>query len=257
MTLRTKLAVVGAVLAAGTVAALCFRKPAADTQPPAQSATTLPLRDQSAVANAAAGVVASETPQGVPLPAASGSASATTVEKPLRSDLLDAAKSRLTPPQLPPAFKSALPNSTPAATKIAESPPLPDLRGNSREMLPIESAPRSAPATTSNVPRPLERTAVEAERPAPWRSHTVVDGDTLSTLATRYLGSSGRFAEILEANRNLLHNADMLPIGTVLRIPPPSAPVTSPASLPMEDAGRFPHLVPIPAGALTNRESSR
>jgi hypothetical protein len=71
------------------------------------------------------------------------------------------------------------------------------------------------------------------------------------------LGSPGRFAEILEANRTLLRSADMLPIGTVLKIPPQSAPVIFPASLPADEPNRFPHLVPIPSGALTSREETK
>lgn len=269
MTLRTKLAVVGTVLMAGTVAALCFRKSAVETQAASQSPTTLPLRDRDA---AAAGVGASAAPQGVPLPAATNTSAVATVDVPLRTAPTGSEKSMLAPPQLPPAFNSDAVSSAAGANKVVERPtlpppPLPDLRGNLRE------GPTLGPAqaVASTIPRPLERTTSVAERPAnvadrpagaserlaPWRSHTVVDGDTLSTLATRYLGSSGRFAEILEANRNTLRSADMLPIGTVLRIPPQSAPVTSQVSLPNEEPGLFPHLVPIPAGALTSRESSR
>lgn len=49
--------------------------------------------------------------------------------------------------------------------------------------------------------------------------HRIVDGDTLSGLAQRYLGSSKRFTEIFEANRDQLPSPDLLPIGVVLRIP--------------------------------------
>ncbi|MCE9554721.1 MAG: LysM peptidoglycan-binding domain-containing protein [Planctomycetes bacterium] len=261
MTLRTKLAVVGTVLVAGTVAALCFRKPATETQTPAQSTATLPLRDRDAVASATAGVSASAASQGVPLPAVAGTNSLGTVGSPLPGDLNSSAKLRLTPPRLPPGFTSKAQDADSGAKTVPESPqsppPLPDLRGNVRQTPPLSPVPRPAPEIASNIPRAVDRPAPPAERPGPWRSHTVVDGDTLSTLATRYLGSSGRFAEILEANRNQLRSADMLPIGTVLRIPPQSAPAASAASLPAEDLSRFPHLVPIPAGALTSRESSR
>ena len=49
--------------------------------------------------------------------------------------------------------------------------------------------------------------------------HRIVDGDTLSGLAHRYLGSSGRFREIFDANRDRLQSPDLLPIGVELRIP--------------------------------------
>jgi nucleoid-associated protein YgaU len=49
--------------------------------------------------------------------------------------------------------------------------------------------------------------------------HRIVDGDTLPGLAQRYLGSSKRFTEILDANRDRLQSPDLLPIGAELRIP--------------------------------------
>ena len=52
------------------------------------------------------------------------------------------------------------------------------------------------------------------------RTHTVVDGDTLATLAEHYLGSSARALEIYNANRFVLPSPDPLPIGVELRIPP-------------------------------------
>ena len=52
------------------------------------------------------------------------------------------------------------------------------------------------------------------------RTHTVVDGDTLPALAERYLGSSARAAEIYQANRDVLSNPGLLPIGAELKLPP-------------------------------------
>lgn len=51
------------------------------------------------------------------------------------------------------------------------------------------------------------------------RTHRVQNGDTLSALAARYLGSSERFWDIFTANRDRLRNPDVLPIGLELRIP--------------------------------------
>jgi nucleoid-associated protein YgaU len=51
------------------------------------------------------------------------------------------------------------------------------------------------------------------------RSHKIVDGDTLAALAERYLGSVDRAKEIYEANRNVLANPELLPIGAELKIP--------------------------------------
>lgn len=57
--------------------------------------------------------------------------------------------------------------------------------------------------------------------------HRIVDGDTLSRLAQRYLGSSKRFLEIYEANRDRLQSPDLLPIGLELRILLPDPDVSS------------------------------
>ncbi len=60
------------------------------------------------------------------------------------------------------------------------------------------------------VPTPINQMA---------RTHKIVDGDTLTALAERYLGSSLRAGEIFEANRDLLFDPQLLPIGVELKIP--------------------------------------
>lgn len=49
--------------------------------------------------------------------------------------------------------------------------------------------------------------------------HRIRDGDTLSGLARRYLGSRERYWEIYDANRDRLKDPDLLPIGVEIRIP--------------------------------------
>jgi nucleoid-associated protein YgaU len=51
-------------------------------------------------------------------------------------------------------------------------------------------------------------------------AHKVVDGDTLASLAQQYLGAAERADEIFEANRGVLADPRILPIGTELNIPP-------------------------------------
>ena len=55
--------------------------------------------------------------------------------------------------------------------------------------------------------------------PQPPRRHEIVDGDTLAELARRYLGSSDRWIEIYQANRQTLSDPELLPIGLELVIP--------------------------------------
>ncbi len=56
------------------------------------------------------------------------------------------------------------------------------------------------------------------------RTHKVVDGDSLSKIAAKYLGRADRYQEIFQANRNVLAKPDLLPIGVELRIPPRDNP---------------------------------
>ena len=60
------------------------------------------------------------------------------------------------------------------------------------------------------VPSPTEQTP---------RTHKIVDGDTLASLAERYLGSPQRAGEIYDANRDVLFDPQLLPIGVELTIP--------------------------------------
>lgn len=49
--------------------------------------------------------------------------------------------------------------------------------------------------------------------------HVVRSGDTLSKIAAQYLGSSAKFSEIYEHNKEVLSDANNLTVGTELRIP--------------------------------------
>jgi nucleoid-associated protein YgaU len=51
------------------------------------------------------------------------------------------------------------------------------------------------------------------------RTHVVVEGDTLFTLAEKYYQDKNRFVEIYQANREVLTTPDQLPMGTELTIP--------------------------------------
>jgi hypothetical protein len=87
--------------------------------------------------------------------------------------------------------------------------------------------------------------------------HRVADGDSLASLAQRYLGDRNRYAEIFNANRHVLASPDILPIGVDLIIPATSAGAAAsqasdgwqarPEMRPEQE------LVPIPADAFPRR----
>ena len=93
----------------------------------------------------------------------------------------------------------------------------------------VASAPRTAappPPAPWASPQPSRafRPSFEAKpQAAPSRSeprtHTITDGDTLASIAARYLGRADRLREIYEANKEILVSPDLLPIGTKIRIP--------------------------------------
>ena len=94
-------------------------------------------------------------------------------------------------------------------TTAKELPP-----AHNREWEPAGSA-AGAPQTDSKG----------AARPAAAkRTHIIQAGDTLSGLAHKYLGSSARYREIYEANRNVLKSADDLPDGVTIVIPDAGKP---------------------------------
>ena len=92
-------------------------------------------------------------------------------------------------------------------------------------------------------------------------THVLSAGDTLRGLAERYLGSSGRGDEILNANRQLLADPRQLPVGTRILIPAPgrspepavSAAAPAPRTnrslnLPQRASAQHPS-APLPGGA--------
>lgn len=93
-----------------------------------------------------------------------------------------------------------------AAATPADTKPLSHLTAK-----PIETD------TGSSAWRPPADSTPSYGRPA--KTHRIVDGDTLESLAVRYLGSADRANELFEANRDILTNPKLLPIDAELKIP--------------------------------------
>ncbi len=134
---------------------------------------------------------------------------------------------------------------------------------------PASGGPEAAQITPPALPdqyRPLFKPSLDSDGPSsgrvgrrtsppvprkPLKKHTIHDGDTLESLAARYLGDARRAGEILQANRAVLTDPQLLPIGLSITIPPadPSDAPADPASAAgRQDDQEAPRLVPLPKG---------
>jgi LysM repeat protein len=87
---------------------------------------------------------------------------------------------------------------------------------------------------------PIERQPAAASES--FVQHIVTDGDTLPSIAQRYLGDAARAQELFELNRDRLQHPDVLPIGMVLKAPK-SRPAAQPAAPTISAVGvGYPHL---------------
>jgi nucleoid-associated protein YgaU len=68
----------------------------------------------------------------------------------------------------------------------------------------------------AGLARPVSRTRVAA---AESRRHTVVEGETLYTIAEQYYGDGERFFDLYQHNRDVVKRPDRLEPGTVLEVP--------------------------------------
>ena len=134
-----------------------------------------------------------------------------------------------------------------------------------RAHLPARAATVVTPSGRQEPPPPLAESYPQADRPASsrWgtsmdmllpaatpadetmRSHKIVDGDTLAALAQRYLGSAARAEEIFKANRDVLDDPELLPIGAELKIPPRGSGPAGATSLPPDPSTEPPGARPL------------
>ena len=123
------------------------------------------------------------------------------------------------PPPLPPEPLPAVPQALASATpgmpfhyrSTVETPPPPLLDG--------QVAPPLAVGWTTRQPpfRP-----VAAVGPEPARIYIVRDGDDLTTIASHFYGHPAAAMAIWQANRGLLRDPGVLPIGAAIVLPPPA-----------------------------------
>jgi len=106
---------------------------------------------------------------------------------------------------------------------VAQTPVAPNpipVRAFTRPTQPEQAIPEHnkawVPDSANRQPRPQKKLPSTSERVT---RHRVQPGETLSALADRYLGSSSRFLDLFEANRDLLKSPDNLIVGMEIRIP--------------------------------------
>ncbi|MCU0880817.1 MAG: LysM peptidoglycan-binding domain-containing protein [Pirellulaceae bacterium] len=113
-------------------------------------------------------------------------------------------------------------NSSPKRSELdalAATPYLPDGFG----LLATSSAEGRHPAgPAEGAAQGRNWHPVRLKLPAPksLRRHRITDGDSLESLAQRYLGQAERAPEIYALNGDILTAPDLLPLGRIIRIPP-------------------------------------
>jgi len=131
-------------------------------------------------------------------------------------------------PAAPPPTSTAAPSKpTDAIAKLIFGPASPAPAAGA--MTPISSRSKPAalqpapaqPLTTSHSAAAATSPPVDAppRRYTPVKRHTVRDGDTLVGLAKRYYADETLAAALYDANRGVLRDPELLPIGAVLTIP--------------------------------------
>ena len=122
---------------------------------------------------------------------------------------------------------------------VATEPPnLPD------QYRPLFRPENSEQLSTGGAAQPPATDARPARKPV--RQHTIHDGDTLASLARRYYQDPQRAGDILEANRAVLSDPQVLPIGVKIVIPrQPAESAVSDSRSDMEPPAK--NLVPLPA----------
>jgi hypothetical protein len=219
--------------------------------------------------------VAEVPPSGVRTPAEAG----TPTEKPRRGRYNDAMGVAETATDRPPSASIAADRpstgQTPRARKAEPAPGVAriaiPLESNSGNRQPPDDADGTSTTSVPNhlpaAPRVATRTPTPTNTPRQalrYLQHRVVDGDSLTSLAEKYLGDRNRYPEIFHANRHILASPDILPIGTDLIIPRSATPAVAPSGgargqyhsdgwLPRTEQPREQTLVPIPADAFPRR----
>jgi phage tail protein X len=111
-------------------------------------------------------------------------------------------------PPWPTEFASAQPPLGPAYRSTLASPPPP--------LLDVQRPPPAAgrPMASHGMPPPARSVTVPS-------TYRIRDGDDLPGIAARFYGHPAAASAVWAANRDLIADPGLLPIGAILRLPPP------------------------------------
>ena len=106
-----------------------------------------------------------------------------------------------------------------AMSPAAELDELPAVR---REIRPVSLTELRADSLKLAPPpaMPLDFAGAASPAAPAYRTYRLRDGDTLESIAERYLGNRERAEELFALNRQALSRPDLLPVGTTIQIPP-------------------------------------
>jgi nucleoid-associated protein YgaU len=117
-----------------------------------------------------------------------------------------------------PRFLMEVRSATPPQTSLMDEPGPPTRQEPTGLIsgLPLfEAGDESVPRISRQYPS----TDAPLMPPPTATRHAIIDGDTLASVAEQYLGDAARAKEVFEANRDVLTDPELLPIGAVLKIP--------------------------------------
>lgn len=131
-------------------------------------------------------------------------------------------------PDLTAVVAPPVPQASPAPPTVVAPPPRASLDSYEPAPLLARSYPESPRSSDSRGGSSIGIGLLgPSYEPPQERTHKIVDGDTLPALAKRYLGAAELAVDLYEANKYVLPDPEVLPIGVELRIPPRTSPLTS------------------------------
>lgn len=148
-------------------------------------------------------------------------------------------------PAAPPPAGDALKTADATAAKPAASPQAEAKPKAKKQKKETSSRPADPPAGPNAVaakpaiaearPKPKSRKTAPETTP---RRHRIAEGDTLTRLAEKYLGSRDRYLDLFQANAEVLFDPRLIPIGVEIVIPDRDTVVAqaAPAPAPSADA---------------------